>query len=432
MAPNYPTTYDDEQSTFGDLEDLIVLTLDATAHPSGINASETSLTFTETSLVDRLNLYTELIFEGDDGTGTVDDFGNIEGVRITAKGAGGSGQVTVTRGWVGVAQTHAAGAVATQDPSAVHFNKLRDALIAAQKYKGLVGLDAGLPATCSPGEMYIATDTSTVYVCFVANVWKEFNLFDHGDYAGLGSDDHTQYHTETRKSEWHDNQGGYSQTPSGDHLTNATTHDHSGAAGFGNSLRKFRTGLDANRGTPTTAGEVYYGYDQNNLYFSPDGLNWKRYTAMPEGVTAFFDLDSCPSGWTQVSLLDGKFVKGVAISGTPTSGGSATHTHTMPDLVSHTHTVAAQTGITTANGGSHGHTFKIRTGSGVGTGAWENTATNSAQGWIMDNKSMHGSPPHNSITKPAHNTDNAGVATPNTNSQNNEPPYHQLIVCRKD
>ena len=50
---------------------------------------------------------------------------------------------------------------------------------------------------------------------------------------------------------------------------------------------------------------------------------------------------SIPTGWSRVTDLDQRFVKGTAASAPGVTGGSATHTHTSP---SHTHTV-----------GSHSH-----------------------------------------------------------------------------
>lgn len=407
---NFPTAYDDDQSLFGDLEDIIILTLDSTAHPSGINDTETVLTFTETALVDRLNLYTELVFET----------ANVEIVRITAKGAGGSGNVTVTRGFAGTtAQPHAAGAVATQDPIAEHFKRLRDALVAAQKFKGLTG--TVLPATCEPSEVFIKTDTSEVYICFTTNVWTLFNRPDHGQYANLLSDDHALYQTEARKVTWHD-------ALLGDHLTAPTTHDHSGGANMGSPIKKLRTGLNSNRPAASEVGELYYAEDVGNLYISPDGAIWVTYTTMPTGALFFFE-GSCPLGWTREGSVDGKFLKGapaatwVGLS----SGGASNHTHEMPDLIAHAHSVTGQSGSTSENGEHSYHTFWIRDADGGSTTFWErsNYASNNVP------TSSGGSHSH-SFTKPAIDTLSSGQATPVSDVEDNNPPYVKLVACRKD
>lgn len=63
---------------------------------------------------------------------------------------------------------------------------------------------------------------------------------------------------------------------------------------------------------------------------------------------------SIPDGWSRVTDLDGKYPKGVASTSTQpgTTGGAATHTHTVP---THTHDT------------SHTHTMSANTSAGVGS-----------------------------------------------------------------
>lgn len=496
MTVNFPSSYDDKSSLYGDLDDLIVVTLNG-----AVNSTATALTFNETTTVDNLDTNTELIFKGSgqgpvtatavldditvggtytgngkktsyrveiDATGTPDTFkwsndggstwvetgvscvgsgspytleegitvywaattghtlgdrwdwdAGFEIVRITSHGA--TGVLNVTRAFNGsTALSHADAAQATQDPTAYDFAILREAIIAAEKFAGLVGLDAAKPATCSPGQVYIATDTNKVYICYVANTWDLFNRPDHGQYANLNADDHTQYHTETRKITWHD-------ALPGDHIT-TIAHDHSGSGTQGNPIRKFSTGLDANRGTPSVVGQVYYGYDQNNLYFSSDGSTWTRYTAMPKGTIMFFE-SSCPNGWTAESSLDLTFVKG-ANSGVwtgLTSGGATTHTHTMPDVISHSHQVSSQTSVVSSSDGTHFHMISVRNGDGANTLPFQYVSVGTA----TVNTTSAGAHTH-TITIPAYTTDNSGSNPANSDSASNLVSYYKLIACRKD
>ena len=95
------------------------------------------------------------------------------------------------------ALSHADLALGVHDPIAGHFNKIRDALIAAETYKGLVGTSP--PGTAAAGEFYINISTSKWLAAFVANTWSVLNRPDHGEYGALGADDHINLHIESRK-----------------------------------------------------------------------------------------------------------------------------------------------------------------------------------------------------------------------------------------
>lgn len=495
MTINYPTSYDDGASLYGDVNDLVVVTLNGS-----VNDTATALTFNETGVVDALDVDTELVFQGQglgpvtatavlnditvggsyvghgkktsyrveiDATGTPDTFkwsndggstwvetgkncvgsgspytleegitvywaattghtlgdrwdfeAGFEIVRIDSHGA--TGVLNVTRGFNGsTAQSHADDAQATQDPSAYDFTILREAIVATEKYAGLVGLDASKSATPSPGNVYIATDTNKVYICFIANTWETFNRPDHGDYANLSADDHTQYHNDSRKLTWH-------TALTGVHIT-TIAHDHRGSGTEGNPIKKFETGLDSGKGTPSAVGQVYYGYDANNLYFSADGAAWTRYTAMPKGTIMFFE-GSCPTGWTQVTELDGKFVKQAdAAEWTGLdSGGALTHTHEMQDVVNHSHNVVAQTDVTSTAQGDHFHYYPARAGAGSGTYNYSYTSTSTA----YSNTSGTGSHTH-TISIPAYDTEDTGSNPANTDTASNLLAYYKLRACRK-
>jgi len=61
-------------------------------------------------------------------------------------------------------------------------------LRAAAKIKS--GLDGNKAAVPGVGDIYVATDTGKIYICFVAASWT---VIDHGTLTGLADDDHTQY-----------------------------------------------------------------------------------------------------------------------------------------------------------------------------------------------------------------------------------------------
>lgn len=495
MAPNYPTSFDDIASLFGDLDAFVIATLNG-----AITAVQTALTFNETTMVDNLAVDTELIFQGQgqgpdtfsgvldditiggtyvghgkktqykveiDATGSPDTFkwsdddgvtwketgvscvgvgspytleegitvywaaitghtlgdnwswdAGFEIVRIDSHGA--TGVLNVTRGFNGTTQlAQLTSAQATQDPTEYDFTVLRDALIAAQRYKGLVGLDASKSATPSPGNVYVATDTDKVYICFVANTWETFNRPDHGDYANRTADGHTQYQTDGRADTWH------GALPK-DHLQ-TIAHDHRGSGTQGDPIKKFSTGLEASKGTPTVTGQVYYAYDTNNLYFSADGAAWTRYTAMPKGTILFYAI-ACPTGWTAVTELDLKFVKG-APAATWTglvSGGADTHIHEMQDVINHSHNVAAQTSIVSTTDGSHNHSFDRRSGAGGSTLPFFYTSV----GTGYNNTTSGGNHSH-TITIAAYNTSGAGSNPANMDSASSHPAYYKLRACRR-
>jgi len=334
-----------------------------------------------------------------------------------------TGIFTVTRAVEGsTAIAHPDLDVATQDPLAAHLNRLRDALIAAEKYKGLVG--TSLPGTCEPSEVFIKTDTNQVYACLTTDTWSLLNRPDHGDYASLGADDHSNLHTESRKVTWH-------TALAGDHLTTPTTHNHDGSGTEGSPIKKFETGLDSAKGTPVAIGQNFYGYDQNNLYFSGNGSTWTRYTTMPEGTLMYFE-GGCPVGWTVQTALDGKFLKGA-----PTaqwtglgSGGAATHEHDMPDIVNHQHSTTLQTGIGTDSPGNHTHSFQSAGGTGFsGPLPFENQ---SASGPNFDVGTTDAGGHTHTLTVAARDSNNQGSATVDTATVGILPSYKKLRMCRKD
>lgn len=147
--------------------------------------------------------------------------------------------------------------------------------------------------------------------------------------------------------------------------------------------------------------------------------------AIPSGLIAIFDT-ACPSGWTRVSALDGRFL--VASSTYASFGGSNTHTHTV---TSHTHGMPA---ATSAGGVDHTHGVNILSG---GEDNWL-----TMESFYSGSNTLPYQPHHHGVTG---NTGTAsayshshtiggssGAAAPGMDTQNNIPLYSTVILCRKN
>lgn len=397
----YPSTYDTIASTLPSLANLIVLQVTNLQNVSG------NWVFTVTGDITSLSLDTPLTYTYPSANGVV------EIVKVTAKG---SGTVTALRQQEGTSLLgFDTGAILVQEMTASTYASIRSLLLRSQKYSGLVG--SSLPATCSPGEFYFRTTDSTFHVCFVTNTWERVDNADHAALLGLSSDTaHSIYQTEAAFGTWH-------ASLTGTHITSATTHNHSTAA-----IRKIRSGLVSALGTPAKTGDLFYATDTKTLYFSNNGSTWTIYSTLPKN-SIFMFASSCPSGWTRVSGYDGKFLKGAGSgvwSGLIT-GGTASHSHTMSGLVTHTHDINTQS-LTVANTGSHSHNVSIYSSSGSNTIPF---SPGTAAGYGSQTSGSSGSHSH-SVTIPAINTDSVGTAAPVTNSTTNMPAYYKIVFCKKD
>lgn len=211
------------------------------------------------------------------------------------------------------------------------------------------------------------------------------------------------------------------------------------------------------------------------------GASWSGLTGMPAGfadgvdddapagAVMFFDLPSCPAGWSELTGARGRVVVGLvsggALSGTVgtalTNLEDRTHTHDVDPVStntvfagSHSHTVnPPNTG--TSSIGSHSHVVDPpATSSSTIYSSWERVVgfTDSQQ-YIIDVSSHYHTtdiPQFNSSYAGSHNhavdigafsSDSAGshshpVDVPNTMSTSASTgdviPYIQLLVCRKD
>ncbi|MCK5308038.1 MAG: hypothetical protein KAJ73_05450 [Zetaproteobacteria bacterium] len=408
---NFPTSYDTEAAEWALAQDLVVLTLNGAI----VDLTGTTMTFNETGEVANLNVPTYLTFL------TEDTGGSFEIVKVTGTATGGV--CTVERGVLSsTAMTHSDDAQAAQDPVSVHLGSIRTLLLGIEKYHSLVGVEASLPATCDPGESYLATDTDKLFYAVATDTWREINELDHDtlEASSLLDDDHTDYHTAARKLTWHGNLAGV-------HITK-TAHNHDGTADDGQPAARFINGLESARpATPDFDGQVYYSNDTGDLWVGNSSV-WIKYSVMPTETIIMFEED-CPQGWSRLSAMDDKYPRG-APTGVYTGfsdGGAATHTHDMPDVVNHVHSIVAQTGVELISSGHHGHS-KDRHSWIAGV---EECTYNGQFSTLMEFWRGHSSHQH-SVTFPAHNTLGAGNNPATSGAETSLIPYVNLVFCEKD
>jgi len=123
---------------------------------------------------------------------------------------------------------------------------------------------------------------------------------------------------------------------------------------------------------------------------------------VPSGMVAMFN-SACPSGWTYLSGLEGKFPRGGATYGA--TGGSNAHTHSYNDVISHSHS-----GTTDDRYLFSANTADPRVASGGST-----------YGVSYGEHHSH------SFT-----TDSTGSAIGTTQSSTNVPEYLTVVFCVKD
>ena len=130
----FPTSYDDDNTLFGDLADQKTLVLRAAC----------------------TSVDTHLLVESTAGISapTFLRLGN-EIVKVTTVNPA---SLDVIRD-PDTATSHSMGDALYVVITAEHLNVLRDRAIETQKYQGLVGIDADKPASPEVSEVYIATDT---------------------------------------------------------------------------------------------------------------------------------------------------------------------------------------------------------------------------------------------------------------------------------
>ena len=166
----------------------------------------------------------------------------------------------------------------------------------------------------------------------------------------------------------------------------------------------------------------------------------------------FFDLESCPDGWSPVEEAEGRVIVGIVDPASKTLGGTVgdpledledrTHTHAVDptstgtsSVGTHTHSVNPPSDNTSTSG-SHSHTMEVpNIISYVSSGTYP-------VAYREHIHTVHASGSHDhTIDLPAFDSGGAGshshsVDIPSTASSaastGEVMPYIQLLVCRKD
>jgi hypothetical protein len=311
-------------------------------------------------------------------------------------------------------QLHVPGELVYIGLMAQHINQLRNALLAIQKTRFLIGLEASIPSEPVPGNRYLASDTGKIYYCFASGEWVWVNRARHAWVDGLADDDHPQYVTEAEANTFHSGEDG-------GHMVGGEDHDHS-STNQGGAVTKIRGGLESAKGSPVGVGDTYFSTNVSGgtLYVSFDGTIWETLGGVPTGAIAPF-LAACPAGWVRYTALDGRFPRAAAVHGT--TGGVSTHTHSYTSMVQHYHTLVIGS-VSLPSAGSHTHTVKVKSGSGS-LSALAVFAGNTTVGTYQVGAHTH------TLTIPDIFTGTIGVESPATNSASLLPPYKEVVFCRK-
>ena len=129
---------------------------------------------------------------------------------------------------------------------------------------------------------------------------------------------------------------------SGDLVVRSTSHTHSGTS-------PASTNNTSNQSPPVDAADNDPVHEEV-IWIRSDGTT----NGIPNGAVAWFDQTSLPSGWTQHTTGNARYLKGAAPAGNGGgTGGSNTHTHTSP---SHTHTTTHSHPTSTSSAGNIGTT----------------------------------------------------------------------------
>lgn len=412
---NYPTSYEDNASLLGPLEERRTVVV-----KTSISVAELQITFEEalTGLTGPLFI----VFEGG-------EIWFVEADGITVQG----GDTIISLDTISqrayhnsILQPHNAGEEAYFTAVCTHLNQMKKAIIALQKNGFLLGNSTARAAYESgaiAGEGWLETDTGKAYYCFSGGTFTWVNRISHSDLTGLADDDHDTvatygYDTDGRADTWH---GGLSKS----HINSGDDHDHF-SSGEGIAVLRVYGGNDASKGSPSFAGQIYFSEDTaegGTLFLSHDGIVWDKISGAPSGAIAAY-AGSCPSGWTRYTNLDAKYLF-VDNTSPGSSGGSHTHTHTYSAHREHYHSVTSIGSSGETNPGDHSHPVKVSSGSGSSTRLHR---VGDYTGYLGTNsQGPHG----HSATLPATTSDNTGVTDAETDSTNNEPPYQEVVWCKK-
>lgn len=147
-------------------------------------------------------------------------------------------------------------------------------------------------------------------------------------------------------------------------------------------------------------------------------------SSAPSGAVMMFDLDACPTGWSDMAGMNGRFPVATGSNGTNSytrgqTGGDDSIALTVAQMPAHTHTG------TTNSAGAHTHGISIAMPNNgfVGKGYVE-TGTHTYQSYGYSGSLTQSAGAHtHSFT-----TNSTGSGQPHEN----RPPYYALLFCRKD
>lgn len=327
-----------------------------------------------------------------------------------------------TRGYGGTTDAeHADGTAGYIPLIAEHYEEMVNGKDAVIKY--LCRTVMSLPS--SDEEEYEMVEYADEIYIYNGATWERIGITtSHDDWKDLDSGDpHPVYYLVAELGTAHD-------ALAGAHVIDGDAHDHLEGTGFG----AIDTTISRISSAPTYDGEIVINTTTGVLYVAyiietPDPTDWIEVTGAPSGLIMPFDptnlSGSCPTGWSRYTDLDEKFVKGTSGSSSST-GGSATHSHTYDatDVVTHAHSVSAQTMDATV---SKNHTHSLKIGSGSSNdGIWKGY-TGAGGGMATGSGGAHS---HTGTM--INNTENTGAASPTTDSVNGEPLYQKVVWCQKD
>ncbi len=411
-TPNYPVSYEDDSSLLAPIVDRVITTVKTVINVDALQAT----------LEEDLGGYQGdpcfMVFEGG-------EIWRIEAGDLSFPG--GDTLVTlsstVQRGYANSPiQPHPVGEEVYFTAISHHQISFKEAVIEAQKNGFLMGTEAertSYEAGAVEGEGWLTTtDGQKVYICFSDGTWTWVNLISHLDVTGFNDDDHTQYHTDGRADTWH---AGLSKS----HIESDEDHDHR-TANEGAAVKRLVGGVDASRpGSPTYAGQAYFSIDIETLFMSVDGVIWDQLSGTPSGAIAMY-AGACPSGWTRYTALDDGIRPFVDAADIGATGGAITHNHVFTVNREHYHLVNSVQATGVTDPGNHGHSFDVESGSGGNT---ELEIVSNTTGVI--NTTTDGDHSHD-VTIPTLDTDSVGTASPTTTTNSSEPPYKEVVFCKKD
>ena len=139
---------------------------------------------------------------------------------------------------------------------------------------------------------------------------------------------------------------------------------------------------------------------------------------VPSGAIMFFDLSSCPVGWTEATVARGRYLVGLQASGTlGGTVGTALSDKENRAVGLHSHGVGT---LSAGNAGAHTHTVGVK--DAYSTGSDDSISSNQFTADSTKSTSSAGAHAHTISGTIA----NAGSVA-GTNA-----PYIQYLVCKKD